>query len=124
MKIHNIFHISLLEPGKDWDGTKMASPPIIVDNNKKYKVEEILDSRHHYGKLQYLIKWLGYSASDNQWVFAGNVGQSQEFVNFFHKIYPDKPSGLVKKRRERVRDSSPDRSRSDRVNSSRLRKQR
>ena len=73
MKIHNIFHVSLLEPGRSRDGTKTVSPPVIVDNNKEYKIEEILDSRHHYGKLQYLVKWLEYPALDNQWVSADNV---------------------------------------------------
>ena len=66
MKIHNIFHVSLLEPGRSWDGTKTAPLPAIVNNNEEYEVEEILDNRHHYGKLQYLVKWLGYPALDNQ----------------------------------------------------------
>ena len=66
MKIHNVFHISLLEPGRDWDSTKTAPFSVIINNNKKYEVKEILDSRHYYGKLKYLVKWLEYSASNNQ----------------------------------------------------------
>ena len=123
MKIQNVFYVFLLEPGKSQDGTKTAPPLVIVDNNEKYKMEEILNSRHHYNKLQYLVKWLGYLMSDNQWVFAGNIGQSQEFVDFFHKIYLDKPSSLIKKCRERARDSLSNGSGSNRVNNSRPRKQ-
>ena len=51
MKIHNVFHVSLLKPGRGRDGTEMMSPSVIVNNNKEYEVEEILDSRHHYSKL-------------------------------------------------------------------------
>lgn len=39
--------------------------PINVKREKKYKVEEIFDSYIYYGKLQYLVKWLGYSYTDN-----------------------------------------------------------
>lgn len=66
MKIHNIFYVFLLEPDRGRDDTKMVSPLIIVNNDKEYKVEEILDSRRHYGKLQYLAKWLGHPTLDNQ----------------------------------------------------------
>ena len=56
MKIHNVFHIFLLELDRGWDSIKMAPLPVIVDNNKKYEMEKILDSKYYYGKLQYLVK--------------------------------------------------------------------
>ena len=57
MKIHNVFHVLLLEP---YTGTNEPnnppSPPIEVEKQEEYKVEEILDRRIHYNKLQYLVK--------------------------------------------------------------------
>jgi hypothetical protein len=34
--------------------------PDAVDDNKEYKLERILDSRVHRGKMQYRVKWLDY----------------------------------------------------------------
>ena len=67
MKIHNVFHVSLLEPCKQSvEGNVSLPPPIVVDGKEKFEVEEISDSRVCHGKLQYLIKWLGYSDTDNE----------------------------------------------------------
>jgi len=40
---------------------------IVINNEKEYKVEQILDKRTHYGKIQYLIKWKGYPLSEASW---------------------------------------------------------
>ena len=48
MKCHPVFHISLLEPATSnpLAGQKPpAPPPIIVDNNVEFEIEEILDSK-------------------------------------------------------------------------------
>ena len=67
MKIHNVFHVSLLEPCKlSTEGTVPPPPPIEVDGEEEYEVKEILDSRVRHRKLQYLIKWLRYPDSDNE----------------------------------------------------------
>ena len=68
MKIHNVFHVSLLELcNLPRDGTAPPSPlPIKVNGKEKYKVKEILNSKIYCGKLQYLVKWLGYLDTDNQ----------------------------------------------------------
>ena len=52
IKIHPVFHISLLEPCNfnPLPGQVQAKNPfpIIVNENNKWEVEEILDSRMHY----------------------------------------------------------------------------
>jgi hypothetical protein len=40
-------------------------PPIIVDGEEEFEVEEILDSRLHRGNVQYLMKWKGYPEAHN-----------------------------------------------------------
>ena len=56
MRIHNTFHISLLEPYED---NKFPSqiqeppPPIQIEGEDEYELDEIIDSRFHYTKLQY-----------------------------------------------------------------------
>ena len=67
MKIHNMFHVSLLEPYTKTNNSNVPVPPsIVVKGENEYKVEEIFDSQIHQGKLQYLVKWLEYSYDKDQ----------------------------------------------------------
>ncbi len=65
--IHDVFHVSLQKPYRTIEGRAPLPPPLIeVDGEDQAEIEKILESRMHYGKLQYLVKWLGYSVSDNE----------------------------------------------------------
>ena len=68
--IHPVFHTDLLTPyhetplhGENYQ----HPPPDLVDGAKECKVEAVLDSRKFGRKkwLQYMVKWKGYSESDN-----------------------------------------------------------
>ena len=55
MKIHLVFHVSLLEPFKgNPKDSKISRPdPVEVDREEEYRVEEILNSRiAGWGKKQ------------------------------------------------------------------------
>ena len=88
MKIHNMFHVSLLEP---CDGAHKSNvpppPPVNIESEDKYKVEEILNSKSHYGKLQYFIKWMDYPHLENQWLSEDDVAGSKDLVDLFHRLY-------------------------------------
>jgi hypothetical protein len=96
MKIHNVFHVSLLEPytASDIPGrVPPPPPPIYLDtqDEPEYEVEEILDSRRRRRALQYLVKWKGYPVSDNSWEPTANVQNSSRLLEEFHARYPEKP---------------------------------
>jgi hypothetical protein len=60
MHIHNVFHVSLLEPQTQdiiSAFTQPPPPPVIVDGAEEFEVEAVLDSRLHRGHLQYLVHW-------------------------------------------------------------------
>jgi transposase InsO family protein len=90
-RIHNVFHVSLLEPYKGRSDDVVAPPPIMIDGERHDEVELILDSRLYRKRLQYLVKWLGWPDTENQWVYAEDV-QADELVKDFHQQYPNKPS--------------------------------
>ena len=107
-RIHLVFHIDLLTPYRE---TKMHGenylrpPPELVNNEEEYEVEAILDSRV-FGrgrKLQYLVKWLGYPDSDNQWEDADKV-HADELVDAFQRLHPSKKTHI---RRGHIAESSP-----------------
>ncbi|XP_073439022.1 uncharacterized protein [Dendrobates tinctorius] len=69
-KVHPVFHVSLLKPvvPNSFPGRTSSPPaPVLVDGHEQYVVEKILDSRIFRRKLQYLVKWQGYSVKENSW---------------------------------------------------------
>jgi len=69
MAIHNTFNISLLEPYQDHrfpSQIKERPPPIQIEGEDEYELDEITDSRLHYKKLQYRAKGKGYLPEHEQ----------------------------------------------------------
>lgn len=48
-----------------------------------YEVERIVDKRKYKGKVEYLIKWKGYSNEENTWEPIANL-QCQELINEYN----------------------------------------
>lgn len=70
MKIHPVFHVSLLEPYKNVNIPRRRQVPPLpmeVDNNEEFEVEEVLDSRGHQNRLEYLVHKSGYDISERTW---------------------------------------------------------
>ena len=67
--------------------------PVEIDNENEYEVEEILDARMNRRKLQYLVRWKGYSQQYDSWEPEENLDNAQELVRQFHKRFPTKPVG-------------------------------
>jgi hypothetical protein len=90
MRIHPIFHISLLEPAPR---NARLQEKIEVDAPEgEYEVETILSSRKQGTVTQYLIKWLGYDDSENTWEPAKHLKHCQQMLEEFHRQNPDQPS--------------------------------
>jgi len=113
MAIHNTFHISLLEPYHDNrfpSQIKEPPPPIQIEGEDKYELDEIIDSRLHYNKLQYRAKWKGYSPEhDTVWYPAENFNNAEQTLQRFHRCYPGKPGVDTRYDQQIVLRTSPDR---------------
>ena len=59
-QLHPVFNIVKLTPAPDdlITGRKIEDhlPPIVINGEAEWEVEEILDSRWHWRRFQYLIK--------------------------------------------------------------------
>ena len=86
-----VFHISLLEPAHK--NAKLETHVEAEDDEEpEYEVETILDSRVSQGKLEYLIKWVGYEPESNSWEPLENLNCPEQRQQF-HRQNPDRPGG-------------------------------
>lgn len=67
-------------------------PPIVVNEEQEWEVDEILAARERYRKLQYRVKWLGQGDEvDGMWYPARNFKNAPEKLLQFHNSHPEAP---------------------------------
>ena len=94
MRIYNVSHVSLLEPyyASTIPGpTKLPPPSVVIDSEQEFELNQILDSKFIRNRLHYLVKWKGYSISENSWEPDHFLKNSSVLVKSFHSRYPSKP---------------------------------
>lgn len=91
VKLHPVFHLSLLEPAVKnplQEQIKPPPPPVIVYDEPEYEIEEILDSKVIRTRPKYYVKWTGHSQPT--WEPAEYHKYSAS-VDEYHKKYPERP---------------------------------
>ena len=94
LRIHTVFHSSLLEPyhtSSIPNRVVPPSPPLQLVDGPVYEVASILDSKIVRNKLYYLVDWLSYTSSDRTWEPVDNVCNAHALIDDFHRRYPNKP---------------------------------
>ena len=92
MRIHNVFHVDRLIPYVETQAYGKAypqPPPELIDGEEEYEVEAIIHHRHRRGrgrKKQFLIKWVGYPASENSWVNEEDLHAPELLANYLDTI--------------------------------------
>jgi hypothetical protein len=93
MKIHPVFHISLLEPAPR-DAPEGPAPEINPELQiTEYEVERILDVAVRNRKLRWLVKWKGYGNEDNTWEPKENLTHCQTAMETFYRRETQKKLG-------------------------------
>ena len=89
MKIHPVLHTTVLEPAHPSIPIATQVPTLETDNNdKEYVVEKVLQSQLVDGRLQYLVKWKGYSMDNNTWEPASQF-TLKKVLQDFHRHHPE-----------------------------------
>jgi len=88
-QLHPVFNVVKLTLALDdpITGRKTEDhlPPIVINGEAEWEVEEILDSHWHWRRFQYLIKWKGYGCEHNSWESVSEVSAPELTVEFHHK---------------------------------------
>ena len=87
MKLHDVFHISLLREYHS-DGTVQPPPPLLIEGEEEFEVDRLLDHRDKYVNKtrtarEYLVKWLGYGPEHNTWEPENNLLNCQEALRSY-----------------------------------------
>ena len=100
-RVHNMFHVSLLEQDTSRKGRVSEEVPELEDGDKDsetYKVEAIQDrtvyARESEGLLSglyYLVSWKNYPKEENTWEPVLAVQYHRKLISLFHKDDPEKP---------------------------------
>jgi len=100
--VHPVFHVSMLEPSIPNEiphRVQSPPPPVEVQGELEYEISEVLDSkidRRRSCKLLYLVRWLGYENTDEEfsWLSAIELQHATDLISDFHSAYPNKPGPL------------------------------
>jgi len=97
-RVHPTFHVSLLKPYRSDGRVHPPPPPVTVDGELEYEVEDILQVRSHFtnqrakkdGTLtkgrehkEYLINWVGYGYEHCTWEPESNLTNCQDLFQAF-----------------------------------------
>jgi hypothetical protein len=93
-QLHSVFPVIKLTlaaedpiPGRR---PKPPPPPVLIEGEPEWEVEEVLDSRMFRNRLEYLIRWKGYGVEEASWEPRTNV-HAPQLVNKFHQEHPGAP---------------------------------
>ena len=89
VKIHPIVNVSRIRRYKEQVRGQKKQPAllVIIEGEKEYKVEKIINKRRRYSKWEYLVRWKGYTAKEVSWEKETNLKNAKEAVEEYEKEY-------------------------------------
>ena len=82
--IHNVFNKDLLtqcvKPKFKGQHKNPTSPPMIINKEEEYEVEEVRKHRKRGRETQYLVHWKGYRDEHDQWIAETGLPHAKEVI--------------------------------------------
>ena len=84
---HNVVHTTLLKPFRG----RAEPQELVEDEEENYEVEQIVDSRRVRGKVQYRVRWVGYSEIEDTWDVLEALDNCPDKLREYREAFPRKP---------------------------------
>ena len=84
-KLHNVFHVSLLEPWKQRAGEEPAEPMPLAVEDDEWEIETIEESRVRQGKRWYLVQWKGWPEEYTSWEPEEHCQNAQQAIRDYEE---------------------------------------
>jgi hypothetical protein len=98
-KIHPVIRVSCLWPYKPPTiEAQQTTPqsPVEIEGHPEYEVEKIMDSQLQCHKLEFLVKWKGYTEENNSWEPKDNCTCAHKAITHFYRKYPNAPRRIAR----------------------------
>ena len=92
VRIFDTFHLSLLRKAfmnSLSEQINELSSSIIIDDEKKWEMNDILNARRHYRRIQFLVKWKNHD-ENRTWYNSKRFQNAKKIVKNFYERYSDK----------------------------------
>ena len=84
-KIHFVFYVFLLKSYYINVNIVLFAKMILVNEDEKYKIKDILKNKKKWEKLYYLVRWKGFSFCKDSWIFKHYLTNAQNMFKRYHK---------------------------------------
>jgi hypothetical protein len=98
-KIHPVTSVSHLWPYKPptIEGQQTTpQSPVKIEGHPEYEVEGMMDSQLRGHKLEFLVKWKGYTEENNSWEPKDNCTHAHEATTHFYRKYSNAPRRIAR----------------------------
>jgi len=89
VRIHPVINVNRIRRYKKQvrGQRKQLALLVIIEGEKEYEVERVINKRKRYGKWEYLVRWKGYTAKEDSWEKEANLKNAKEAVDEYEKKY-------------------------------------
>jgi len=102
IRIHPVVNVSRVRLFKlQVEGQKKILPKlVIIEGEKEFEMEKILNKRTVKGKEKFLVRWEGYTAEEDTWENRENLENAKELVEKFEREYGEEAEKLRQQEQE------------------------
>jgi len=102
IRIHPVVNMSRVQLYKPQVEGQKKTPPklVIIEGEKEFEVEKIINKRTVRGKEKFLVRWKGYTAEEDTWESRENLENAKELVEEYEKIYGEEVEELRRQEQE------------------------